>query len=239
MQSETRVDEAQQPAETVSVVHPVKTEMTRYLEETGTAEALRKVTLVAQVSGTLKSINYEDGTRVEKRCPLFVIDPAEYQANLEKAEGEVAQSEASLINAQTAYKRASCLSKSAAVSKAEIDEALANRDIAQGQLASSKAALELARIDVEHTQITAPFSGYVTAHKQDVGALITTSTELAIIMNLDPIYVNFTVPESEALRMRRAMKGRGEAFRSLKASEGGGRHAQRSGLSAVRHDRLC
>lgn len=188
----------------VQVVHPQKTKITRYLEETGTAAAFQKVMLQAQVPGTLQEIRYQDGQKVREGQVLFVIDPSEYKAKVDQAEAEVRKAQATLVNAEKAYARSASLSRASAVSKATADADKASLDIAKGDLASAQANLDLARLDLSHTQITAPFAGFVTAHEQDIGAQITTSSDLATIMSLDPIHVDFTVPEEDALRLRRA-----------------------------------
>ncbi|WP_346915690.1 efflux RND transporter periplasmic adaptor subunit [uncultured Roseibium sp.] len=194
----------------VAVVKPQSATVERYLQETGRVEATSSVAVVARATGRLASVDYTDGTEVKKGQTLFTIEADEYEAKVAQAEASVAQAKANLTKAERQYTRNNVLVKSSSVSQAAADEAETNRDSARAQLASAEAELKLAKINLGYTTITAPYDGYVTAHKIDVGALVEgqAGTELARVVTLDPVQVSFTISEMQLLRIRNNIKDR-------------------------------
>jgi len=208
--------EAPPPAK-VTVAHPLRQDVKRYLHATGSTSSRQSVDLVARVAGTLQSIEYRDGEHVTKGRRLFVIDPAEYKAKVDQAEASVAEAKAALDNAEAEFKRQTQLSAKAITSQAKVDDARAQRDSAKAQLASAEASLELARINLGYTTIDAPFDGMVTAHQADEGAYLAQagSTTLATLVQLKPVNLDFSISETDMLTIRREMRDRGETFKGL------------------------
>lgn len=191
--------------------------MTRYLYETGTTKALNSVELVARVSGTLKSIDYEDGSGVKAGQRLFLIEPDQYQAQLQQAEASVEQAQATLDNAQRQLDRQDQLARTSVTTEANVDNARASRDTAKAQLDAAKASLAEARLNLGYTMVSAPFDGIVTEHQADVGALVGTgsATTLATIVQLDPIHVSFSISDTDMLKLREQMRERGLTRKDL------------------------
>lgn len=195
----------------VTVMQPQSANVTRYLYETGTAKALDSVALTARVSGYLKSIDYKDGAEVKAGQRLFLIEPDQYEAQLQQAQATVEQTQASFNNAQVQLGRQEQLSQSSTTTQANVDNARASRDEAKAQLDQAKASLREAQINLGYTTITAPFDGFVTEHQADVGALVGSGspTTLATIVRLDPIHVSFSISDTDMLRIRKQARARG------------------------------
>jgi RND family efflux transporter MFP subunit len=206
------------PPPKVEVAVPMKHAVTRYLEATGNTAAVKSVDLVARVQGFLESINYKDGDFVKEGTLLFTIEPETYKLKLDQAQAAQAGAEASLKQAELDFKRQSDLVARQAVSQATLDTSTSNRDNAQANLAQAQANTKIAEVNYGYTKVTAPFDGYVTAHLVSVGELVGASspTQLASIVALDPIYVNFNVNEQDVLRIRAEAVRRGVTVAELR-----------------------
>jgi RND family efflux transporter MFP subunit len=195
------------PPPKVTVAHPLQQPFTRYLEVTGNAAAVNSVDLVARVQGFLQEIHYNDGDAVKQGALLFTIEPEPYRVKLDQAKAAEDGAAATLQQAEADYKRQADLASRDFASKSKLEQALATRDSAQASLLQAKAGTRTAEITLGYTQVTAPFDGIVTAHLVSVGELVGSSpTQLATIVQLDPIYVNFNVSEQDVLRVRALMR---------------------------------
>ncbi|SFA73345.1 RND family efflux transporter, MFP subunit [Rhizobium sp. NFR07] len=207
--------ESQQQPQTapksVNAVQPKASTIVRYLHQTGTTKALDSVDLTARVTGYLKTIDYRDGSEVKAGQRLFLIEPDQYEAQMQQAQASVEQAHASLDNAQVQLSRQEELARSSTTTQANVDNARASRDEAKAQFDSAKASLREAQINLGYTSITAPFDGFVTAHQADVGALVGSGspTTLATIVKLDPIHVSFSISDADMLQLRRQARARG------------------------------
>jgi RND family efflux transporter MFP subunit len=199
------------PPPKVDVGLPVQQAVTRYLDATGNTAPIQSVDLVARVQGVLQSINYKDGGFVKQGTTLFTIEPETYKLKLEQAQAAEAGSQASLKQAETDYKRQVDLVAKQAVSQATLDTSTSNRDNAQANLQQAEANTKIAAINYGYTNVVAPFDGIVSAHLVSVGELVgvASPTQLATIVQLDPIYVNFNVNEQDVLRVRAEARRRG------------------------------
>jgi RND family efflux transporter MFP subunit len=192
------------PIPKVGVAAPTKRPVTRYLELTGNTIALDKVELVARATGFLREINYKDGSNVKKGDVLFVIEPAPYEAKVLQEEAELAAARAAADYAEAEFQRQYALSQTTQFGwQSKFYEAQKNRDEKRANLQKAQAVLELAKIDLGYTKVTAPFDGIVTTHLAAVGALVggSSPTALATILRLDPIYVTANFSEQEILRI--------------------------------------
>jgi RND family efflux transporter MFP subunit len=192
------------PPAKVTVVTPDKQTVTRYLEANGSAAAVNSANLVARVSGFLQSIEYKDGDQVKQGAVLFVIEPEPYKLKLEQAQAAEASAEASLRQLEAEYQRQVDLASRGIASKATLDTATANRDVGQAKLKQAQADTKQAEINLGYTQVKAPFDGIVTARLVSRGELVGANgpTQLATIVQTDPIYVNFNISEQDVLRIR-------------------------------------
>lgn len=207
------------PPPKVTVANPIKAQYTHYLEATGNTAAINSADLVARIPGFLTSVNYQDGTVVKKGTLLFTIEPESYKLKLDQAQAAQTSAEASLNQAKPAFDRQADLLKSGTTTQANYDSALAGLVGAQANVAQAKVNTQLAQINYDYTQVTAPFDGIVTARQVSVGQYVGgtgTPTVLASIIQHEPIYVNFTVSEQEVLRIRANMASRGITMDDLR-----------------------
>ncbi len=182
-----------------------------------------------QVSGLLQKRLFEEGANVTEGQVLYQIDPAPYQATYDQskaalalAESEIALAEANLPAIRARAERLKGLVAIHAVGQQDYDDAKAALDLAEANLSVRKTAVEVNRanmqrasIDLSYTPIKAPISGRIGKSNITVGAMVTAyqATPLAVIQQLDPIYVDVIQASTELLRLRRSMEG-GELKRS-------------------------
>src|SRR6195952_411882 len=206
------------PPPKVEVAVPLQRPITRYLEATGNTAPIKNVDLVARVQGVLQSINYQDGTFVKEGTTLFTIEPETYKLKLEQAQAAEAGAQASVKQAESDFKRQADLVQKQAVSQATLDTSTSTRDNAQANLQQAQANTKIAAVNYGYTNVVAPFDGIVSAHLVSVGELVGASspTQLATIVALDPIYVNFNVNEQDVLRIREEAKRRGMSLGELR-----------------------
>jgi RND family efflux transporter MFP subunit len=199
------------PPPKVDVAVPVQRAITRYLDATGNTAPIKSVDLVARVQGFLQSIDYKDGSFVKEGTTLFTIEPETYKLKLDQARAAQAGAEASLKQAEADFKRQTDLVARQAVSQATLDTSTSARENAQANLQQAQANTRIAEVNFGYTKVTAPFDGIVTAHQVSIGELVGASspTQLASIVALDPIYVNFNVSEQDVLRVRAEARRRG------------------------------
>ena len=193
------------PPPKVVVAQPVQKPVTLYLDLTGNTAPFNSVNLVARVQGYLESIDYKDGAAVTKGTQLFGIERDVYQAQLDQAKGQLAHDQAVLEEAQVDLTRYQTLEqqKSIAAQQAQDQDFVVQQD--KGTVLVDQANVETATINLGYTRVLAPFDGVVTNHQVDVGALVGVSgpTTLATIVQIDPLYVYFTVSEPQILAIRR------------------------------------
>jgi RND family efflux transporter MFP subunit len=206
------------PPPKVEIAVPVQRAITRYLETTGNTAPIKTVDLVARVQGFLQSIDYKDGDFVKEGTPLFTIEPETYKLKLEQAQAAEAGAQASVKQAEADFKRQVDLVARQAVSQATLDTSTSTRDNAQANLQQAQVNTKIADVNYGYTKVTAPFDGIVSAHLASVGELVgvASPTQLATIVALDPIYVNFNVNEQDVLRIRAEAMRQGKTASDLK-----------------------
>lgn len=199
------------PPSNVEVALPVQKTITRYLEATGNTAPIKSVDLVARVQGVLQAINYKDGALVKEGTTLFTIEPETYKLKLDQAQASEAGLQALLKQSDAEFKRQSDLAAKQYASQATFEQANAARDNAQANLQQAQVNTKIAAVNYGYTNVTAPFDGIVTAHLVSVGELVgvASPTQLATIVQLNPIYVNFNVSEQDVLRVRAEAARRG------------------------------
>src|ERR1700730_17986131 len=206
------------PPPNVEFALPVHRPITRFLEATGNTAPIKSVDLVARVQGFLQSINYQDGTFVKEGTTLFTIEPETYKLKLEQAQAAEAGAQATLKQAEADYKRQADLVARQAVSQATLDTSTSTRDNAQANLQQAEVNTRIAAVNYGYTNVAAPFDGIVSAHLVSAGELVgvASPTQLATIVALDPIYVNFNVNEQDVLRIREEARRRGITVSELR-----------------------
>jgi RND family efflux transporter MFP subunit len=206
------------PPPKVEIAVPLKQTVTRYLTATGNAAAVNSTTLVARVQGFIQSINYNDGDTVKAGATLFVIEQKPYQLSLEQAQAGEASAVASTKQTQADYKRQVDLAAKNISSQATLDQATASYDAAVAKQQQSQVDIEQAQLNLSYTEVKAPFDGIVTAREVSLGQLVGAGspTTLATIIQLDPIYVNFYVSETDVQSIRANVRARGITSEELK-----------------------
>ena len=171
----------------------------------GRTSAFRIAEVRPQVEGIVLKRLFTEGAEVRAGQPLYEIDAAPYRAAQLRAEAALASAEAQLNAAKLLAERYGPLHERGVVSKQDYDNAVAGDKSAAAAVASAKAALETARIDLTYTQVRSPISGRIGRSLVTEGALVTRNQEeaLATVAQLDPIYVDVTQSSTDLLNLQR------------------------------------
>ena len=143
---------------------------------------------------------------------LFTIQPEQYQAQLQQAKADVQAQQAALDHAETEFKRYSRLFEQKAAAATDVDNWRFQRDSAKAALMNAQAQVDLAKLNLSYTRVTAPFNGRMGRRLVDPGNLVGAGgeeTTLAEINQIDPIYVYFTINERDLLRVRKLQQESG------------------------------
>jgi RND family efflux transporter MFP subunit len=194
----------------VAVSTPVQRDVAGRLEFLGQFSAVQSVELRAQVGGTLTQIGFKDGNIVHQGDLLFEIDPTPYQIKLSEALAQVESAHARLDLANRELVRANSLKQTGAGTVQNADQKTAELRSAQAALDDAMAAVRDAKFDLDHTRITAPFTGRIGTRIVSIGNLIAGSragtsptTLLATIVSTDSIYLNFDMSEADYMTFLR------------------------------------
>ena len=200
------------PPPKVSVAQPLVEDIIDYLEMTGTTVASARVDVRARVSGELQSMHFQPGTEVEAGDLLFVIDPREYEAELEAARAELAAAEAQVRRAGIESQRAKNLYKKKAGSEADVVRWRGDLEVAGAEVKRAQATLDQAQLDLNYTEVVAPISGRVGRNRVDVGNFVGSgdATVLTEITEFNPMYAYFNLNERDLLRLHSAYRKRVE-----------------------------
>lgn len=194
------------PPAHVNVADVVVRDVPIYLDEIGKAVAYESVAIQPQVSGKVLQIHFTDGAELKKSQPLFTIDPRPFQAAVNQALANVAQAKANLEFARLDFSRVKEAMTGNAVSKQEFDQKKSTVEVDEAQVESAEAAVDTAKLNLEYTNIQSPIDGRAGIHLVDVGNVVNAnSTNLLVIQRLEPIYVDFTIPENSLEDVRKAM----------------------------------
>jgi membrane fusion protein, multidrug efflux system len=195
------------PPPEVSVVTVAPQRLVMTTELPGRIEATRVAQVRARVPGIVLKRVFREGSDVKAGEVLFRIDPGPYQATFNSTAAAVAKAEANLAQANLKVQRYKPLVETNAISKQEYDDALTAQKQATADLATAKATQETARLNLGYATVTAPISGRIGRALVTEGALVGQgeATPLAMIQQLDPVFVNLTQSSTDLLQLRRAM----------------------------------
>lgn len=179
----------------------------------GTTEGQVDAELRAQVSGTILSRHFAEGTPVPKGALLFQIDPRTPRAALDQARGELARVEAALAKSELDVQRFTPLVAQGAVSRQELDDALQSRLANRASVVSARAGVERAQIDLGFTEVRSPIDGIAGVAGAQVGDLVSSGdpNPLVRVSQVNPIRVTFPVSEREYLRFSDRFRAAGES----------------------------
>ncbi|MBU2803747.1 efflux RND transporter periplasmic adaptor subunit [Acidithiobacillus ferridurans] len=171
--------------------------MTHYEGFLGTVTPLQTATIVPQTSGILQSVRFTEGSMVDKGQTLFTIDPAQMQAALAQAQAKLVADQATARYNRNIVEQDRPLAEKDFITVQSFDQAVSQAQAATAQVQADQAALEQARLNLSYTRITAPISGRIGLAQVKAGNLVVANqTQLAIINQVAPITVNFSVPQS-------------------------------------------
>ena len=173
----------------------------------GRLDPVRVAQVRARATGILQKRLFREGSDVRAGQLLFEIDPAPYRAAYQSAQATLARAQANVAQATAQAERFKPLVEANAISKQDYINAVAAQKSAEADVAAGKAAVQTAKINLDYTAVSAPISGRIGRALVTEGALVsaTEATPLALVQQIHPMYVNFTQPASEVLKLRKAL----------------------------------
>ena len=195
------------PPPAVTVAQPTKRVTTDWDEFTGRFDAIQQVEVRARVTGFVRKVAFVDGAVVKTGDVLYEIDPRQYEAAAEQAQGQLDDAKGRVLLAQRELDRATTLIKTQAISENIVDQRAQALSTAQAAVLQAEGALKQAQLNVEYTKVVAPIDGRVSRHLVSVGNLVQGSesgaTLLTSIVSITPIYVYFDMDEATYQRNSR------------------------------------
>jgi membrane fusion protein, multidrug efflux system len=181
----------------------------------GRVEALRVAQVRARVTGIVQKRLFVEGSDVRQGQALFQIDPAPYKAAIESARAALAKAQANEQQASGLLNRYKPLREANAISQQDFVNATSAAAQAGADVAAARAAVQTAQLNLDYATVTAPISGRIGQALVTEGALVSAAeaTQMALIQQVDQVYVNFTQPVSDITRLRKAFaSGRAKAL---------------------------
>jgi membrane fusion protein (multidrug efflux system) len=194
-----------QQAMPVTVVEAQPQRLPITVETVGQSEGSKEIQVRARVSGILLKQNFTEGDRVKAGSPMYLIDPAPYQIALEQARAAEAQAQATSEQAQREEKRLKPLADEQAVSRKDYDDATSTTKTSAAQVMARRADVHNAELNLGYTRVAAPIGGITGRNVNSEGNLITVNTDSALLTTIvqsDPVWVRFSVNESEYNQLR-------------------------------------
>jgi len=189
------------PAPAVSVAQVLTRDVNSSDEFTGRVEAAETVAIRPRVSGYIQRVRYNEGREVAKGEILFVIDQRPYRAALARAQAELARARAQAAQARSEKARANMLLEAQAISQEEYDRLISNDAQFEAGVSAAEAAAEMARLDLEFTEVRSPIAGRAGRALVTEGNLVEPgATLLTTVVSLTPVYVYFEGDEQVFLR---------------------------------------
>ncbi|MEH2527525.1 MULTISPECIES: efflux RND transporter periplasmic adaptor subunit [unclassified Bradyrhizobium] len=173
----------------------------------GMVTPISSVALKSRLETTIVAVHFEDGAKVNEGDLLFTLDSRQIDAQIEQAEGVLAKDQAQLEGAQRDLRRYNDLVGKGATTQVNVDNARTQSDILTGAIKADQAALDNLKVQKSYTTIRAPFSGRIGVANVKVGNFVrpADSTPLAVINQMAPVYVTFSVPQRVLADLREAM----------------------------------
>lgn len=209
------------PPPEVNVVTVQARNLAVNFEYAGQTAGSRETEVRARISGILENRLYEEGSRVKAGAVLFQIDPGTYQTQLASAEAAAGVSEAKLNQTKRELARLTPLAADRAISQKEFDDAKSSFEAADAALRQVRAQVNEAKLNLGYTKVVAPISGVTGIAAKSNGSLVTpTDSLLTTIVQTDPVYVNFSIPEADYLKVSSELGSGKIALPGKRASNG-------------------
>ncbi len=194
------------PPRPVQVAAAVTRDVPIYLENFGNLVSPRSVDIVSQVTGKILEVHFEEGAEVAEGDLLFSIDPREYRAALDRARAALAAAEADLkLKRQTRERNRPLLARDL-ISRQEFDILQTQVEAAEAQVDLNRAAVEQAEVDLGYCSIAAPSAGVTGKRLIDPGNVVSANSDTLVrIRSMDPLYADFTLPETQVPEIRKWM----------------------------------
>jgi len=184
----------------VVVAEVIQKDVPIYGEWVGTTVGYVDAQIRARIQGYLLSRQYTEGSVVKANDLLFKIDPRPYKAAADQAKAELARAEAAYKKSLLDVKRNTPLAAEGAISQKELDDALQASAANRASVASARAKLENAQLNLDWTSVTSPINGIAGIATAQIGDLILENTVMTTVSQVDPIKVNFPISEREYLK---------------------------------------
>jgi membrane fusion protein, multidrug efflux system len=185
------------------VIEAVKRPFTESNEFLGRIEATNRVNVVARVTAFLDKRSFVEGGEVKTGDLLYTLERGPFQADLEAKEAQVAQLQATLVNAKLTTDRAKALLGGPAGQQSTYDAAVANQQSLEAQVRAAQAQVDLSKINLDYTEIRSAIDGKIGRTAVTEGNVVSPSSgTLTTIVSQDPMYVTFPVPVREALALQ-------------------------------------
>jgi membrane fusion protein (multidrug efflux system) len=175
------------------------------VETVGQSEGSKEIQVRSRVSGILLKQRFTEGDRVKAGVVLYQVDPVPYQIALAQAQAALAQARASSEQAEREQKRLKPLAEEQAVSGKDYDDATSTTKTTAAQVMARVADVHNAELNLGYTQVIAPIGGITGRNISSEGSLVTVNTDSALlttIVQTDPIWVRFSIGESEFAQLR-------------------------------------
>jgi membrane fusion protein, multidrug efflux system len=196
------------PPVPVGVASVQQREFPVYLTGLGSVQAFNTVAVKTRIDGQITQVNFQEGQDVAQGQLLIQIDPRPYQVALSTAEANLQRDEAQLKNAQAQFERMKALYAGGVIAKQDLDTQQASFGQYEGTIAADRAAIDSAKLNLVYTRITSPINGRIGLRQVDIGNYVQASatTPMAVITQLHPIAIVFTLPEDQLQSVRQRMK---------------------------------
>lgn len=213
---EAAPQQQQQAPKIVGYVTVMPSDVGLTMELPGRLEAFRVADVRARVAGVVQKKMFEEGTLVEEGQQLFQIDDAPYRATLQSAKAQLAQAQASLAQTKAMADRYKPLVKVNAISKQDYDNAVAAQRASEANVMAARAAVTNAQINLDYAAVKSPISGRIGRALVTEGALVGQGsvTELAVVQQIDKLYVNITQSATDYIKLQEALKTPGRFKRA-------------------------
>jgi multidrug efflux system membrane fusion protein len=192
----------------VSVATVVQSDVAAWNDFSGRLEAVERVDIRSRVAGTVQGVHFREGALVKAGDLLLTIDPAPYQADVDRADAQVFAAQSRFANAKSNYERSKQLLQDHAISQREYDDSLNAQSEADANLRSAQAQLQTARLSLGYTQVRAPVSGRVGKLEITTGNLVAAgpgAPVLTTLVSVSPIYASFDADEQVVTRALREL----------------------------------